>query len=226
MQGYVELSLEDLPAGSEVRENLEQVLSCGNRAAKLIRQVLTFSRQDQESGEQEKEPVVIGSTVKEVLKMMRSSLPATIKICRRIEADSSVVMADPTQIHQVLVNLCTNASHAMGEAGGLLEVSVGDVNLESARQIGDESLGPGCYVKVSVRDTGCGIAETDREKIFEKFRQADGSITRQSTGTGLGLTISRELAAMLAGSIGLESEPGKGSTFWLDIPFTLAKEQL
>ena len=79
-------------------------------------------------------------------------------------------------------------------------------------------------VRIAVNDTGCGIAESDREKIFEKFRQVDGSITRESTGTGLGLTISTELAAMLAGSIGMESEPGKGSTFWLDIPVTLTKE--
>ena len=79
-------------------------------------------------------------------------------------------------------------------------------------------------VRIAVSDTGCGIADTDRKKIFEKFRQVDGSITRQSTGTGLGLTISTELAAMLAGSIGLDSELGKGSTFWLDLPITLAKE--
>jgi signal transduction histidine kinase len=79
-------------------------------------------------------------------------------------------------------------------------------------------------VRIAVSDTGCGIAEADREKIFEKFRQVDGSITRESTGTGLGLTISTELAAMLAGSIGLQSEPEKGSTFWLDIPITLTKE--
>jgi len=79
-------------------------------------------------------------------------------------------------------------------------------------------------VRIAISDTGCGIDESDRDKIFEKFRQVDGSITRQSTGTGLGLTISTELAAMLAGSIGLDSELGKGSTFWLDLPITLAKE--
>ena len=79
-------------------------------------------------------------------------------------------------------------------------------------------------VRIAVADTGPGIAEADREKIFEKFRQVDGSITRESTGSGLGLTISTELAAMLAGSIGMESECGKGSTFWLDIPITLTKE--
>jgi signal transduction histidine kinase len=78
-------------------------------------------------------------------------------------------------------------------------------------------------VRIAVTDTGCGIAEADKEKIFEKFRQVDGSITRGTTGSGLGLAISKELAAMLAGSIGMESETGRGSTFWLDIPVTLAK---
>jgi len=79
-------------------------------------------------------------------------------------------------------------------------------------------------VRIAVTDTGCGISEHDREKIFEKFRQVDGSITRQSTGSGLGLTISKELATMLAGSIGMDSEPGKGSTFWLDIPVAITKD--
>jgi signal transduction histidine kinase len=80
-------------------------------------------------------------------------------------------------------------------------------------------------VRIAVSDTGCGIAETDREKIFEKFRQVDGSITRQTTGSGLGLTISKELAAMLAGSIGMESAPDKGSTFWIEIAVTITKER-
>ena len=104
-------------------------MSCTNRATKLVKQILIFSRKDQQ--EQKKEPVQISSIVKEVLGMLRASLPATIKICRKIHAESSMVMADPTQIHQVLVNLCTNASNAMREDGGQLEVSLTDVILES-----------------------------------------------------------------------------------------------
>jgi signal transduction histidine kinase len=87
------------------------------------------------------------------------------------------------------------------------------------------SLSDNQTVRISVTDTGCGISEQDREKIFEKFRQADGSITRGTAGSGLGLAISKELAAMLAGSIDMDSEPGRGSTFWLDIPVTLSKEE-
>jgi len=210
MQGYVELSLEDLPEDAAVRDNLEQVLSCGNRAAKLVRQILTFSRKDQ----QEKGVLQISSVVKEVLKMLRSSLPATIKIRRKIEADSSLVMADPTQLHQVLVNLCTNASHAMREAGGLLEVSLTDVNFESETKVGDESLPPGPYVKLSVSDTGCGMEKEVMDRIFEPFF----TTKKVNEGTGLGLSVVHGIVKSHNGSIAVDSTPGKGSTFDILFP--------
>jgi len=210
MQGYVELSLEDLPEDAAVRDNLEQVLSCGNRAAKLVRQILTFSRKDQ----QEKGVVQINSIVKEVLKMLRSSLPATIKIRRKIEADSSLVLADPTQLHQVLVNLCTNASHAMREAGGLLEVSLTDVNFESDTKVGDESLPRGPYVKLSVSDTGCGMEKEVMERIFEPFF----TTKKVGEGTGLGLSVVHGIVKSHNGAIAVDSTPGKGSTFDIFFP--------
>ena len=117
---------------------------------------------------------------------------------------------DAGKVQQILYNFLSNAVKFTPERGRI-EIRAG---------MADEKT-----VRIVVTDTGCGIAEVDKEKIFEKFRQADGSITRLSTGSGLGLAISRELAAMLAGSIGLESESGKGSTFWLNIPVTLTKEQ-
>jgi len=210
MQGYVELSLEDLPEDAAVRDNLEQVLSCGNRAAKLVRQILTFSRKDQ----QEKGVLQIGSIVKEVLKMLRSSLPATIKIRRKIEAESSLVLADPTQLHQVLVNLCTNASHAMREAGGLLEVSLADVNFESETKVGDESLPRGPYVKLSVSDTGCGMEKGVMERIFEPFF----TTKKVNEGTGLGLSVVHGIVKSHNGAIAVDSTPGKGSTFDIFFP--------
>lgn len=210
MQGYVELSLDDLPEDAAVRDNLEQVLSCGNRAAKLVRQILTFSRKDQ----QEKGVLQIGSIVKEVLKMLRSSLPATIKIRRKIEADSSLVLADPTQLHQVLVNLCTNASHAMREAGGLLEVSLTDVNLESETKVGDEFLARGPYVKLSVSDTGCGMEKEVMERIFEPFF----TTKKVNEGTGLGLSVVHGIVKSHNGAIAVDSTPGKGTTFDVFFP--------
>jgi signal transduction histidine kinase len=118
-------------------------------------------------------------------------------------------VTDAGKVYQILSNFLSNAVKFTPQ-GGRIEIFAGML---------DEKT-----VRIAVSDTGCGIAEADRGKIFEKFRQADGSITRQSTGTGLGLAISRELAAILAGGIGLESELNKGSTFWLDIPVTLTKD--
>jgi len=212
MQGYLELSLDDLSEDSIVRDHLEQIVSCVNRATKLVKQILTFSRKDQE--EQEKEPVQISSIVKEVLGMLRSSLPATIKLSRKIKADKSMVMADPTQIHQVLVNLCTNASHAMRENGGQLEVSLEEIDLESETRIGDEYLQPGCYVKVSVSDTGYGIEKEALERIFEPFF----TTKKVNEGTGLGLSVVHGIIKSHHGAIAVSSTPGEGTTFDIFLP--------
>ena len=212
MQGYLELSLDDLSEDSPVRYNLEQVLSCSNRATKLVQQILTFSRKNQE--EREKEPVQISSIVKEVLGMLRSSLPTTIKICRRIHADTSVVLADPTQIHQILVNLCTNASHAMRQTGGLLEVSLIDVDFESETRIGDEYLNRGSYVKLSVSDSGCGMEKEVLERIFEPFF----TTKKVNEGTGLGLSVVHGIIKSHEGAIAVSSVPGEGTTFDIFLP--------
>ena len=212
MQGYLELSLDDLETDSPVRNNLEQVLSCSNRATKLVKQILTFSRKDQEK--EEKEPVQISSIFKEVLEMLRSSLPTTIKICRKIHADTSIVLADPTQIHQILVNLCTNASHAMHPNGGLLEVGLTDVDFESDRRIGDEYLSRGSYVKLSVSDSGCGMEKDVIERIFEPFF----TTKKVNEGTGLGLSVVHGIIKSHGGAITVSSVPGEGTTFDIFLP--------
>ncbi len=212
MQGYLELSLDDLEADNPIRNNLEQVLSCSNRAIKLVKQILTFSRKDQEN--QGKEPVQINSIVKEALEMLRSSLPKTIKICRRIHADTSFVLSNPTQIHQILVNLCTNASHAMRQNGGLLEVSLTDVAFESDKRIGDEYLNRGSYVKLSVSDSGCGMEKETLERIFEPFF----TTKKVNEGTGLGLSVVHGIIKSHGGAITVSSEPGKGTTFDIFLP--------
>ena len=210
MQSYVELSIDDLPEATPVRDNLQQVLSCGNRAAKLIKQVLTFSRKDQ----QQKEQIQIASIIKEVLNMLRSSLPATIKIRRKIQADSSMVLADPTQVHQVLVNLCTNAAHAMRETGGLLEVSLTDVNLDSETEIGDDYLQKGPYIKLTVSDTGCGMDKDVLARIFEPFF----TTKNVNEGSGLGLSVVHGIVKSHDGAISVDSTPGKGTTFDIFLP--------
>ncbi|MBN1803917.1 MAG: PAS domain-containing protein [Sedimentisphaerales bacterium] len=212
MQGYLELSLDDLPDDNPVREHLEQIMSCVGRAAKLVKQILTFSRKDQQ--EQEKEPVLISSIVKEVLGMLRSSLPATIKISRKIQADTCLVMADSTQIHQVLVNLCTNASHAMKENGGQLEVILENANLKSETRVGDEHLQPGKYVKITVSDTGHGIDKEIIGRIFEPFF----TTKKKNEGTGLGLSVVHGIIKSHNGAITVSSTPGKGTTFEIFLP--------
>ena len=133
-----------------------------------------------------------------------------IKVKLSVADDIPVLSTDVGKVQQILDNFLSNAVKFTPEKGRI-EIRVAMV---------DEKM-----VRIAVADSGCGIAEPDRETIFEKFRQADGSITRQSTGSGLGLAISNELAAMLAGSIGMKSEVGEGATFWLDIPVTLTASE-
>ncbi|MHC4455816.1 MAG: sensor histidine kinase [Planctomycetota bacterium] len=133
-----------------------------------------------------------------------------IKVKLLVDDDIPVLSTDPSKVQQILYNFMSNAVKFTSERG----------RIEIRGKMRDEKM-----VRISVSDSGCGIAEAEKEKIFEKFRQADGSITRQSNGSGLGLAISKELATILAGSIGLESEAGAGSTFWLDIPVILSNEK-
>jgi PAS domain S-box-containing protein len=212
IQGYAELSLDDLSEDSPVREKIEQILSCSDRAAKLVKQILTFSRKDEL--EREKEPLQIVPIIKEVLDMLRSSLPTTIKIDQKIQTESSIVLADPTQIHQILVNLCTNASHAMHEKGGILEVSLTDINLEHQTRIGEELLEQGFYVKLSVSDTGCGMKKEVLERIFEPFF----TTKNVNEGTGLGLSVVHGIVKGHGGAIMVSSTPGKGTIFEIYLP--------
>jgi len=141
-----------------------------------------------------------------------SPLTKKKKIKVKLSTDNNIpmLMTDAGKVQQILYNFLSNAVTFTQQRG----------RIEIKATMQDEKT-----VRIAVSDTGCGISEADKEKIFDKFRQVDGSITRESTGSGLGLAISNELAAMLAGSIGMQSQPGTGSTFWLDIPITLTKEQ-
>ncbi len=210
--GYTELSLDDLPPEHPVHDNLEQILTCTNRAAKLVKQILTFSRKNEQ--EQEKQPVQVSAIVKEVLGMLRSSLPTTIKICRKINAEASKVQGNPTQIHQVLLNLCTNASHAMGQNPGTLEVGLDDVCFETQTRIADEYLAEGSYVKLSVSDTGCGMTPEILKRIYEPFFTTKSP----NEGTGLGLPVVHGIVKSHGGAMNVTSTPGQGTTFEIYFP--------
>ncbi|UCF90470.1 MAG: AAA family ATPase, partial [Desulfobacterales bacterium] len=150
IMGYTELALLDLPSDSSVGDHLNEVLTAGNRAKDLVEQILAFSRQN----EQAMHPVEVGLIVKEALKLLRASLPATIEIRPQIEVDADMVLADPTQIHQVLMNLCTNAAHAMRGQGGTLEVRLVGLEVDASSH---PNLNPGPYLRLTVKDSGHGI---------------------------------------------------------------------
>lgn len=207
IMGYSDLAKRRLEENHPVQKYMDQVIIAAKRASDLIKQILTFSRQDKRV----KEIVHISSIVKEVLKLIRSSLPATIDIIPKIEPKKIIVMADPTQIHQVIMNLCTNAAHAMKEKGGVLEVQLSEENVEPGLYKG---LKAGPCVRLTVSDTGHGIKPELRDKIFEPFF----TTKKIGEGTGMGLAVVHGIVENLEGNISVYSELGKGTTFSILLP--------
>lgn len=197
--GYTEVTLRELSDGSKEKSYLDHVLTASERARDLVRQILTFSRQT----DQEKRPIQVGIIVKEVIKMMRSSLPSTIEIRSDLQASEAWVMADPTQVHQIVMNLCTNAAYAMRNTGGLMDVEL----TETER---DEQS----YLCIRIRDTGSGMDDATMSRIFEPY------FTTKSPGegTGMGLAVILGVVESHGGKIDVRSKPGKGATFTIWLP--------
>ncbi len=212
--GYSELSLNSVPENSRLHHNLEQILLSGKRAKDLVKQILTFSRKT----EQEQKPVQVALLVKETLKLLRSSLPSTIEIRQALDEDAlqSTVMADPTQIHRVLMNLITNAAHAMREKGGVLSIALRNENIDSSARTEIADLEPGAYLRLSISDTGHGMDETVRRRIFDPYFTTKGP----SEGTGLGLAVVYGIVKKLSGGITLSSKTAEGTTFNVYLPRT------
>ena len=202
--GYTELSLIDIPQDAAVRKNLKQVLKAGGRAKELVQQILTYSRQR----EREMQPVKINLIVNEALKLLRASLPSTIQINNSIKSNLAV-MSDPTNIHQVIMNLCTNAGHAMQENGGLLEVSLTDVDIDADFAKHHPGLNPGKFVRLTVGDTGYGMSPEVIERIFDPFF----STKKQGEGIGMGLSVVHGIVKSHGGTLTVDSTPGQGSVF-------------
>jgi len=207
--GYTEISFDDVKKGTPLEDILKEVYKAGLRAKDLVQQILTFARQT----EQELKPIRVSVIVKEVLKLMRSTFPSTIEIKKNIRSDA-MVMADPMQIHQLIMNLCTNASHAMEEHGGTLEVNVTDEYLEPDFTSRHPDIEPGHHLKISVTDTGIGMHEEILESIFEPYF----TTKEKGEGTGLGLSVVHGIIKRYGGEITVESKPGKGSTFSVYLP--------
>jgi len=207
--GFTELSLH-LPAEDALlKNNLSQVLKAAGRARELVKQILTFSR----AGSGEPKPVQMHFVVRETLGLLRSSIPATIDIKTDIDATNDIVMADATQLHQIVMNLCTNAAYAM-RLGGVLTLKLNAVDLDAQAASAYAGLAPGPYIHLSVMDTGTGIPADIAGRIFEPFftTKAVGE------GTGMGLAVVHGIVKRLKGDIKVYSEPGRGTVFHVLLP--------
>ena len=207
--GHTEIALMGAETSSAVARNLQQVLKAGHRARDLVGQILTFSRK---SGCGFK-PVQVALIVEEALSLMRASLPAAISI-RTGLLSRSEVMADPTQIHQVVVNLCTNAAHAMGGSGGELFIGLEDCHSDPVLLSEHPHLRPGAYQKLTVQDSGCGIPVEIRPRIFEPFF----TTKPRGEGTGMGLAVVSGIVKNHKGAMVVESRAGKGTRFDVYLP--------
>ena len=218
--GYTELILMNAHLDSEVRQNLKEIFNASKHARDMVKQILAFSRQNKE----ERKPIQVAHIVKEAAKMLRASLPTTISIQHKIEKNTGIIEADPTQIHQVLMNLCTNAAHAIDEKDGVLEISLANVELDSHAASKIPDLRPGSYLKLSIRDTGDGISPDALSQIFNPYF----TTKEKGEGTGLGLAVVQGIIKSMNGAITVDSQVGKGSTFDVYMPIItreLAQEE-
>ena len=203
--GFSEMVKDDMPAESLGYADMEKVIGAANRARDLTRQILAFSRQS----EQEKMPVKIQFILKEAMKLLRPSIPSTISIRQEIDQDCPAIFADLGQLHQVIMNLCTNAYYAMKEAGGTLTVGLSQVRLDQAAVESAVGLRPGDFVQLTVADSGPGISPEVAARIFDPFF----TTKPQGEGTGMGLAIVHGIVAELGGAIQVHSPPGQGAEF-------------
>ncbi len=205
--GYSELSM--LGDGAPV-DYLQEVLKAANRAKDLVRQILSFSRQTDE----ERMPVHVGMVVKEVVKFLRASIPTTIDLNCHIDEKTGSVLANSVELHQILMNLCTNAVHAIGGQAGVVEINVQRVEITARQKAAFPNLDPGLYVELSVKDTGQGIRPEILERIFDPYF----TTKEKGVGTGLGLAVVHGIVKKSNGTIRVESHPDRGSTFYIYLP--------
>ena len=213
--GFLDIAREDVPVNSPVQESLDEIHRLGMRARNVVKQILAFSRKDH----QKKRPIQLSLVLKEELKMLRATIPATIEIRHHLDASCGAIMADPMQIQQVIMNLCVNAKDAMENKGGVLDISLSPVVLDMADIRLHPDLPPGEYAKLSVSDTGSGIAPEIMDKIFDPFFTTKDV----GKGTGMGLSVVHGIIKDHGGTITLSSKSGEGTTFTVLLPVTDAE---
>ena len=208
--GYTELTMDDIPEDSQARQNLEEILKATNRAKELVQQILTFSRQNG----QERKPLKVQSLIKEAVKLLRATIPSSIEIECNVDEFCGLIKGDPTQIHQIIMNLCTNAYHAMQETGGKLEVSLKEIDISYEQSVERVGMKVGKHIELLVKDSGHGMNPQVIERIFEPYY----TTKEQGKGTGLGLSVIHGIVKNHGGDITVSSQPGKGSSFKVYMP--------
>ena len=214
--GFSELAIEKSPEGSAARSHLERIFAAGIRGRDLVKQILAFSRR----AEQEKRPLKLAPVVRETIKLLRASLPSTIAIQTNLQRESGFVLADPTQMEQVLMNLCTNAAYAMRLKGGSISIDLTGFSFSSAGDAPHPAMSPGLYTKLCVTDTGEGMSPEIIDHIFDPFFTTKAA----GDGTGLGLSVVHGIVTSHGGAITVSSEQGLGSTFTVYLPKLLEEQ--
>ncbi len=207
--GYADMALDDVDEDGSAGQYLQQIRKSGKRAKELVRQILSFTRKS----DHEKKPVKLKLLVQEAMTMLRAMFPSTIKIRQKLKS-RAYLLADTTQMQQLIMNLCTNAAHAMRESGGTLEVALQDIRLDSTVTISRQNIKAGEYVTLSVGDTGCGIDSEIEDRIFEPFF----TTKELGEGTGMGLALVHGIVENHNGHITVDSKPGHGSKFTVYLP--------
>ena len=210
IQGNIQITLYSLSEDSPLRSHLDEAMKALNRAKEMVKHILAFSRQS----EAEKKPVKVQFIIKEVVRLLNSSIPSTITIHQNIDSDAGPVYADPSQIHQILMNLATNAFHAMENDGGHFELNLDQVEMSSDELTLHPDIQPGKYIKLTISDTGQGINPEIMGKIFDPYftTKAIGK------GSGLGLSLVHGIVKNHRGAITVDSQPGKGTVFKILLP--------
>lgn len=208
--GQCQLALSCQGDDSLVHDSLNEIIRAGTRATDLVKQIMTFSRQT----EQEEKPVQLAAIAKEVLALLRGSLPSTIEIRCQIDGACPPVMADATQLHQVVMNICTNAYHAMEERGGVLKVALAQDEITAEHAEGYLDLKAGRYNVLRISDTGHGMDEETRQRVFEPYF----TTKPEGKGTGMGMATVHGIVKNIGGTVHVYSEPGKGTEFKIYLP--------
>ncbi len=213
--GHAEIVHEAMPKSNPSREYLGHIVNAANRAKELVRQILTFSRKEQEA----RLLVEVAPIVEEVLNLIRAATPSCIKIVEKLDPDAGPILVNPVKVHQVLMNLCTNAIHAMGKKKGVLTIEVHQVMLDDTSVVDTSDIHAGPFVELMVKDTGHGIDQETLDHMFNPYF----STKPGGKGSGLGLTIVQGIVKSCGGAIHVESQPGRGTIFRVYFPVSKEK---